>query len=86
MIVGRAIYSLLTLYMILILVRWLASFLEIDLYSARWRWIPQLVDPLVKPIRRALPAMGPLDFGPIAAIVVIWFARFFILAAIYGRG
>ncbi|MBX7256783.1 MAG: YggT family protein [Candidatus Hydrogenedentes bacterium] len=81
--IGRAIYSLLTLYMMLVLLRWLASYLEIDLYSARWRWIPQCVDPFLKPIRRALPSLGPVDFGPLAALVVLWFARFLILAAIY---
>lgn len=78
--IERAVYSLLTLYMMLVLLRWLASYLELDLYSARWRWIPQCVDPLVKPIRRALPALGPVDFGPLAALIALWFARELILA------
>lgn len=71
--------SALTLYMMLILLRWLAPWLELDLYGGRLRWIPAVVDPVVVPIRRMLPAMGPLDFGPLAALFIVLMIRFVVV-------
>jgi len=72
----RATGRLLTVYMLLILLRWLGPFLQFDLDSPRWRWIPRLTDPLINRMRQLLPSMGPMDFGPIAALCLVWFARF----------
>ncbi len=71
--------SALTLYMMLILLRWLAPWLELDLYGGRLRWIPAVVDPVVVPIRRVLPAMGPLDFGPLAALFLVLIIRLIVV-------
>ena len=35
----------------------------------------KLTDPLIKSMRRILPNMGPVDFGPIAALFVVWLVR-----------
>ena len=71
----RAVYSGLTLYMLLILLRWVAPWLQLDLHSRRLRWMFQLTDPLIDALRRVLPPMGPMDFGPIAALFVVWIVR-----------
>ncbi len=71
----RAARNLLTLYMLLILVRWVASWIEFDMMAPRWRWIPRLTDPLIDLMRRLLPSMGPMDFGPIAALFLVWLVR-----------
>lgn len=69
------IYSVLTLYMMLILLRWFAPFLELNMEDIRFRWIKQLVDPIVGPIRRVLPNLGPMDFGPLATLFLVWVIR-----------
>jgi len=78
----RAVNSMLALYMLLILVRWLGVWLELDVHSGRLRWIPMLTDPVIGPIRKVLPAMGPLDFGPIAALFVVWLVRVILVRAL----
>jgi len=65
----------LTLYMMAILLRWLAPWLELDLQGPWLRWIPRITDPLVNLMRRVLPPMGPMDWGPIAAVVSVWVVR-----------
>jgi YggT family protein len=75
----RALNTLLALYMLLILIRWLGAWLELDVHSGRLRWIPMLTDPVIAPIRRILPPMGPLDFGPIATLFVVWLVRIIVL-------
>ena len=71
----RGVYSGMTLYMMLILVRWLAPWLEVDLHGPKLRWLPRAVDPLINLMRRILPAMGPMDFGPLSALLAVWLLR-----------
>ena len=74
-IVPRAAYSIFTLYMLLILVRWFGPYLELDFYDTRLRWIAQLVDPVLRAIRKLLPPLGPIDLAPLVALLAIWFVR-----------
>ncbi len=71
----RAVYSGLTLYMLLILLRWISPWLQLDLRNRRLRWVTRLTDPLIDGLRRVLPPMGPMDFGPVAALFVVWVVR-----------
>lgn len=71
----RAFVSLTTLYMLLILLRWVGAWIELDLHNPRLRWIPVLTDPLIGWVRRILPAMGPFDFAPLAALLGVWLLR-----------
>ena len=72
---ARAAQSILTLYMLLILLRWLGPWLLLDLRNRRWRWICRLTDPLIAAVRRILPPMGPVDFGPLGAVLLVWVVR-----------
>ena len=81
---ARAVFSLLTLYMMVILLRWFAPYLEIDLNAGRWRWIRTLVDPVVRPIRRVLPSMGPMDIAPAVTLFLAWLVRELVLSAAFG--
>ena len=61
---ARLIESLLTLYMLLILVRWLGRFIGFDLEQGRLRVLTKLTDPLINSMRRILPNMGPVPLPP----------------------
>ncbi|MCP4640453.1 MAG: YggT family protein [bacterium] len=71
----RAVNSILTLYMLLVMIRWLGPWLELDLRNGRLRWIPAITDPVIAPIRGLLPATGPLDLGPPAVLFALWIGR-----------
>ena len=70
-----AVYSGFTLYMLLILVRWFGPYLELDFYDVRLRWIARAVDPLLRGIRNFVPAVGPMDLGPLIAVLLFWIVR-----------
>lgn len=76
----RAVYSVITLYMLLILVRWLGAYLELDLYG-RLRWVRRLTDPLLDLLRRVVPPMGPIDLSPLAALGLLWLLRIILVRA-----
>ena len=82
----RIVESVFTLYMLLILVRWLSPYIELDLYDIRYRWICRLVDPVVSSVRRILPSLGPMDFGPLATLLLVWVARELAMTMVAGSG
>ncbi len=71
----RALYTVFTLYMMAILLYWVAPWMHIELTDSRWRWLARLVDPPVTWLRKRLPYMGPSDLGPLAALFIVWMAR-----------
>ena len=72
----HTVYSGLTLYMMLILVRWAAPWLQIDLWNHRLRWIGRLTDPALDLVRRKLPPLvrSILPRGP-CCLGSGWFAK-----------
>ncbi len=80
----RAVNTVFTLYMLLILFRWAAPWLQIDVNTPRLRWISKLTDPLINAIRRLLPPMGPMDFGPLVALLAVWIVRELVIRMILG--
>lgn len=74
-ILAEIVGSGLTLYMMAILLRWTAPWIELDMHSRYLKIIPRLVDPLIGTMRRLLPPMGPMDWAPAAALAAVWIAR-----------
>ncbi len=59
------------LYTVILLVRVLLSWFQVDPYNPLVRILYQLTEPLLAPIRRLLPSAGPFDFSPIVALILV---------------
>jgi len=79
-----ALYCGITLYMLMILVRWFGPYIQLDFYDSRLRWIASAVDPLLRTIRKLAPAFGPVDIGPLFAILLLWIVRTVAVGALSG--
>lgn len=71
----RALYNVMTLYMIALVLRWLGGWLGLELQHGRLKWLVAITDPLLKRVRKIMPPMGPVDFAPIATLFFIWLIR-----------
>jgi YggT family protein len=60
---------------IAILVRVVASWLPVSPYSPWIRWAFVVSEPILKPLRQIIPAMGPIDITPIVAYFLIGFLQ-----------
>lgn len=58
-----------------ILVRIVLSWIRVPLPHAVERWLFDVTEPILGPIRRALPLMGGLDFSPFIALILIGLVR-----------
>ena len=57
------------LFNLLILARILLSWVQLDPYHPVVQFIYNTTEPILAPIRRALPQTGMFDFSPIVAII-----------------
>lgn len=73
-----AIQGVYEVLVVALIVRVVGSWLGAFRYSPWTRPAYRLTDWLVEPIRKALPAMGPFDWSPLAAWLVLWALRSFL--------
>ena len=87
-VVGIALFK--TVSFMISLLRWsiiitaIASFIAPGSQHPALRLLDEIIEPVVSPLRRILPAMGGLDFSPLVALVALSMLDM-ILADLFGR-
>lgn len=76
----------LMLYLALILVHVLLSFVKVDRANPVLPLVQQLVEPVLRPLRRYLPPLGGLDLTPMFAMLVILLARVLLVEPLLDLG
>ncbi|MEK9162555.1 MAG: YggT family protein [Chloroflexota bacterium] len=61
------------LFSLLILARILMSWVQVDRGNAVVKFIFDLTEPILAPIRKILPSSGMFDFSPMVAILLVEF-------------
>jgi YggT family protein len=76
---GADLVSLaLTAYMWILIVRALVSWVGADPWNPIVRFLHQVTEPVLRPVRRLLPN-SPLDFSPVIVILCIYFLQWFLV-------
>jgi YggT family protein len=65
-------------YMWIIIIRSLLSWVNPDPWNPIVRFLYQVTEPVLRPIRRRLPATG-IDFSPVVVILAIYFLQRFLV-------
>jgi YggT family protein len=61
-----------TLYSFAIIARALLSWLRISYYHPVARFLIQITEPLLTPLRRYIPPVSGLDITPMVALLILW--------------
>jgi YggT family protein len=73
-----------------VIVSWLTAFNVINSHNNFVRTVLRILlamtEPVFRPIRRVLPAVGGLDLSPIVVFVIIWFLQYTITWASFRFG
>jgi len=70
-VLGFILYGLLSLYLLLIIIRVIFSW-GLTYRNRLMRFLIDITEPLLGPLRRMIPPLGWLDISPIVAIIIIW--------------
>ena len=71
-IVGYLLFGLLGIYTIAIFARIIFSWLGADYRNRLARFLIQITEPLLGPLRRLVPMVGMFDISPIIAFLILW--------------
>lgn len=84
--IGQLLDLAMMIYILLIFVWSLSSLLGGDAGHPLQRFISQLVEPPLWPLRRRMPTMGGLDFSPAVAILLLFVLRILVAQPIIDLG
>ncbi|MCA9968780.1 MAG: YggT family protein [Anaerolineales bacterium] len=72
---AQIVNLLFNLFYLLILARIIFSWIRVSPYDPTWgpimRFIYQVTDPIMEPVRRMIPPMGGLDFSPMIVLILL---------------
>ncbi len=75
--------TVLTIYMWIIIITALISWVNPDPYNPIVRFLYSVTEPVLRPIRRRLSFSMGIDISPILVILVIMFIKYFIVASLF---
>ena len=70
--IGFVIYGLISIYILLITIRIIFSWGMISYTNRVMRFLVDVTEPLLGPLRRRIPPLGWLDISPLIAILILW--------------
>jgi YggT family protein len=71
-ILGYVLYGLLTLYSLLIFIRIIFSWVMVSYSNRMMRFLVNITEPMLGPLRRMVPPVGTFDISPIVAFIIVW--------------
>jgi YggT family protein len=81
--VAGVLNLVLTLYLWIIIARALLSWVNPDPRNPIVRFLYNATEPVLYPVRRALPYMGGIDLSPLVVIAVIYFLQVFLVGSLH---
>ena len=69
---GYVIYGLVSIYIMLVFVRIILSYTALDYRNRLMRFLMNVTEPLLGPLRRIVPTVGMFDISPLIAFIILW--------------
>lgn len=71
-VIGFILYGLISIYILLIVIRIIFSWGMISYTNRIMRFLVDVTEPLLGPLRRMIPPLGWMDISPLVAILILW--------------
>jgi YggT family protein len=81
--IARLLDIVLNAYMWIIIIRALISWVNPDPSNPIVRFLYQVTEPVLRPIRRRLPSFQGLDLSPLIVLLAIYFLQSFLVSVLY---
>ena len=74
--IGKILDLIISVGYVLFIIRAVISWIEVDKSSQYYSFLINVTEPVLEPIRKYLPG-GAMDFSPMAAMLILYFADIF---------
>lgn len=69
---GYVIYGLVSIYIMFVFVRIILSYITLGYGNRVMRFLMNVTEPLMAPLRRIVPTVGMFDISPLVAFIILW--------------
>jgi YggT family protein len=69
---GYVIYGLVSIYIMVVFVRIILSYTTLGYGNRLMRFLMNVTEPLLGPLRRIVPMVGMFDISPLVAFIILW--------------
>lgn len=76
---AQLLSALFTIYTWILIIRVLISWVSPDPFNPVVQFLIKASDPVLEPLRRVIPSIGPLDISPVVAILVLQAFQHFVI-------
>ena len=70
--IGYVLYGLVTVYIMLVFIRIIFSYGPVGYGNRFTRFLINVTEPLLGPLRRMVPTVGMFDISPLVAFIILW--------------
>lgn len=84
--IADVLNAILDIYSWIIIISALISWVNPDPYNPIVRFLYNITEPLLRPIRRKIGTFGGIDVSPIIALLAISFIKHFLVGTLIGMG
>jgi YggT family protein len=74
-IIGYVLFGLLSLYTLTIFIRIIFFWVGFSYANPLMRFVFQVTEPLLGPLRRTVPTVGMFDISPLVAFLILWICK-----------
>ncbi|HEU4930726.1 MAG TPA: YggT family protein [Pyrinomonadaceae bacterium] len=71
-VIGFILYGFLSIYSLLVVIRVIFSWTMLSYSNRIMRFLIDVTEPLLGPLRRVVPLLGRIDISPIVALLILW--------------
>lgn len=71
-VLGYILYGAISIYILLIIIRIVFSWGRVSYRNRIMRFLFDVTEPLLGPLRRIIPPLGWIDISPIVAFIILW--------------
>ena len=71
-VIGYLLYGAISIYILLIIIRIVFSWGMVSYSNRIMRFLVNVTEPLLGPLRRMIPPLGWIDISPIVAFLILW--------------
>ena len=73
--IGYVLYGLVSFYILLVFIRIIFSWVTVTSRNPIMRFLVNVTDPMLVPLRRMVPTLGMFDISPIVAFIILWLVQ-----------
>lgn len=71
-VIGFILYGFISIYSLLVIIRVIFSWAMLSYSNRVMRFLIDVTEPLLGPLRRVVPLLGRIDISPIVALLILW--------------